>query len=52
LAKDDGLRFSGAIVSYDPTPFLLHWDQVKVDPTIIPEKADAGKSHKKVPTKQ
>ena len=52
LAKDDGLRFSGAIVSYDPTPFLLHWDQVKVDPTIIPEKADAGKPHKKVPAKQ
>lgn len=51
LAKDDGLRFSGAIVSYDPTPFLLHWDQVKVDPTIIPEKAEAGK-HKKVPAKQ
>jgi tetratricopeptide (TPR) repeat protein len=52
LAKDDGLRFSGAIVSYDPTPFLLHWDQVKVDPTIIPEKAEAGKPHKKVPAKQ
>jgi tetratricopeptide (TPR) repeat protein len=52
LAKDDGLRFSGAIVSYDPTPFLLHWDQVKVDPTIIPEKAEAGKAHKKVPAKQ
>ena len=52
LAKDDGLRFSGAIVSYDPTPFMLHWDQVKVDPTIIPEKAEVGKPHKKVPTKQ
>ncbi len=52
LQKDDGLRFSGAIVSYDPTPFLLHWDQVKVDPTIIPEKAEAGKPHKKVPAKQ
>jgi tetratricopeptide (TPR) repeat protein len=51
LAKDDGVRFSGAIVSYDPSPFLLHWDQVKVDPTTIPEKADAGKHHK-VPAKQ
>jgi tetratricopeptide (TPR) repeat protein len=51
LAKDDGIRFSGAIVSYDPSPFLLHWDQVKVDPTTIPEKADAGKHHK-VPAKQ
>jgi len=51
LAKDDGVRFSGAIVSYDPTPFLLHWDQVKVDPTTIPEKAETGKHHK-VPPKQ
>jgi len=51
LAKDDGIRFSGAIVSYDPSPFLLHWDLVKVDPTTIPEKADAGKHHK-VPAKQ
>ena len=51
LAKDDGVRFSGAIVSYDPTPFLLHWDQVKVDPTTIPEKAETGKHHK-VPAKQ
>jgi tetratricopeptide (TPR) repeat protein len=49
LAKDDGLRFSGAIISYDPTPFLLHWDQVKVDPTIIP--AEAGKAHKKAAAK-
>jgi tetratricopeptide (TPR) repeat protein len=51
LTKDDGVRFSGAIVSYDPTPFLLHWDQVKVDPTTIPEKAETGKHHK-VPPKQ
>jgi len=51
LAKDDGIRFSGAIVSYDPSPFLLHWDQVKVDPTTIPEKAATGK-HQKVPPKQ
>ncbi|MFZ3216397.1 MAG: hypothetical protein WA192_10095 [Candidatus Acidiferrales bacterium] len=51
LAKDDGIRFSGAIVSYDPTPFLLHWDQVKVDPTTIPEKIEPGKHHR-VPPKQ
>ena len=37
LSKDDGIRFSGTLVSYDPSPFLLHWDQVKVDPTVIPE---------------
>jgi tetratricopeptide (TPR) repeat protein len=43
LQKDDGFRFSGTLVSYDPSPFLLHWDNVKVDPTIIPAKAAPGK---------
>jgi tetratricopeptide (TPR) repeat protein len=51
LQKDDGIRFSGAIVSYDPSPFMLHWDQVKVDPAAIPEKTETGKHHK-VPAKQ
>jgi len=42
LEKDDPIRFAGAIVGYDPNPFLLHWDQVKVDPsTIPPEKGGA-----------
>jgi hypothetical protein len=49
LQKDDGIRFSGTIVSYDPSPFTLHWDQVKVDPSIIPEKGSTGKH--KVPPK-
>lgn len=43
LQKDDGIRFSGTLVSYDPSPFLLHWDDVKVDPSIIPAKAAPGK---------
>ena len=51
LAKDDGILFSGTIASYDPSPFLLHWDQVKVDASVIPEKAEAGKHHK-APAKQ
>jgi hypothetical protein len=50
LQKNDGIRFSGTIVSYDPSPFLLHWDQVKVDPSIIPEKGGAGK--RRVPAKK
>lgn len=50
LQKDDGIRFSGTIVSYDPSPFLLHWDQVKVDPSIIPPKGAAPKH--RVPTKR
>ena len=43
LSKDDGIRFSGTLVSFDPSPFLLRWDQVKVDPTVIPEAAGKGK---------
>jgi tetratricopeptide (TPR) repeat protein len=43
VQKDDEIRFSGTLVSYDPSPFLLHWDMVKVDPTTIPEKAGAAK---------
>jgi hypothetical protein len=31
------------LVGYDPSPFVLHWDQVKVDPSVIPEKAGATK---------
>ena len=50
LQKDDGIRFSGTLVSYDPSPFMLHWDQVKVDPSIIPEKGSTGKH--KVPPKK
>lgn len=43
LGKDDEMRFAGTLASYDPTPFLLHWDQVKVDPSILPEKGAAKK---------
>jgi hypothetical protein len=52
LQKDDGIRFSGTLVSYDPSPFLLHWDSVKVDPSVIPEKSDTGKHAHKVPAKK
>jgi tetratricopeptide (TPR) repeat protein len=41
--KDDPIVFSGTIVSYDPSPFLLHWDEVKVDPTSIPAEKGAGR---------
>jgi len=52
LQKDDGIRFSGTLVSYDPSPFLLHWDQVKVDPSVIPEKTESGKHPHKAVTKK
>ncbi len=42
LQKDDGIRFSGTLVGYDPEPFMLHWDKVKVDPASIPEKSEPG----------
>lgn len=50
LQKDDGIRFAGTVSSFDPNPFLLHWTDVKVDPTIIPAKQEEGKHHR-VPTK-
>lgn len=43
LAKDDPIRFSGTVTSYDAQPFLLHWDRAKVDASIIPEKTPAGR---------
>jgi tetratricopeptide (TPR) repeat protein len=43
VQKDDEISFSGTLVSYDPSPFLLHWDMVKVDPSTIPEKGGAAK---------
>jgi hypothetical protein len=47
LQKDDPITFSGTITSYDPSPFLLHWDEVKVDPSVIPaEKAAPGRGRR------
>lgn len=51
LQKDDPIRFSGALVSYDPSPFLLHWDQVKVDPSVIPPPEKAGAPKRPAPRK-
>lgn len=47
LEKDDPIKFAGTLVSYDPSPFLLHWDQVKVDASTIP--AEKGGAHKPMP---
>jgi hypothetical protein len=55
LQKDDGVRFSGTLASYDPDPaFMLHWDKAKVNPEDIPaEKAAPGKhAPHKVPPKK
>jgi tetratricopeptide (TPR) repeat protein len=51
LEKDDGILFAGTVVSYDPSPFMLHWDQVKIDPSSLPEKSGGAKRppHKPAP---
>lgn len=49
LKKDDFIRFSGTLVSYDPTPFMLHWDQVKVDPSIIPKETPTKRPTRRKP---
>src|SRR5580698_9814344 len=46
LQKDDGIQFAGTITGYDPSPFLLHWDMVKVDPSTIPAKGAPAKAGK------
>jgi len=49
VQKDDEIRFSGTLVSYDPSPFILHWDMVKVDPTTIPDKTGTKKPSARKP---
>jgi hypothetical protein len=53
LQKDDGVRFSGTLASYDPDPaFMLHWDKAKINPEDIPaEKGGTKHAPHKVPPK-
>jgi len=53
LQKDDGVRFSGTLASYDPDPaFMLHWEKAKVNPEDIPAEKGSGKhAPHKVPPK-
>src|SRR5215831_3195731 len=45
LEKDNPVRFTGTLVSYDPEPaFMLHWDKAKVNAEDIPaDKTPAKK---------
>jgi hypothetical protein len=36
VVKDNPVRFTATLASYDPDPFLLHWDKGKVNPDDIP----------------
>ena len=29
VQKDDEIRFSGTLTSFDPSPFMLHWDRLR-----------------------
>ena len=44
LEKDAVVRFTGTLVGYQQTPFLLTWDKAKINPEDLPEeKAPAKK---------
>lgn len=41
LEKDNPVRFTGTLVSYDPDPnFMLHWDKAKVNEEDIPKEKE------------
>lgn len=52
--KDDYFRFAGTLANYSPDPFLLTWDNAKINPEDLPEeKATApGKRGKRPPAKR
>ena len=44
LEKEQGVRFSGTLVGYDPDPnFMLHWDKAKVNSEDIPTERGGAK---------
>jgi tetratricopeptide (TPR) repeat protein len=52
IQKEDGIRFSGTLSSYDPPPaFMLHWDKAKVNPEDISAAAPGKHTPHKVPPK-
>jgi len=53
IEKDDGVRFSGTLSSYDTEPaFMLHWDKAKVNPEDIPAEKGKKTGPHKVPPKK
>jgi len=41
IPKDDYIRFTGTLTGYQPTPFLLTWDESKVNAEDIPAETAA-----------
>jgi tetratricopeptide (TPR) repeat protein len=53
LEKDNPVRFTGTLLSYDPDPaFMLHWDKAKVNVDDIPKEKEKGKKKRPVTKKQ
>jgi hypothetical protein len=46
LQNADGVRFSGTLMGYDPSPFMLHWEKGKVNPEDIPPEKKEGQTRK------
>jgi len=43
LSKDDYIRFTGTVTGYQPTPFLLTWDESKVNAEDLPAQGAPGR---------
>ena len=43
LMKDDAVRFTGTLKDYQPSPFLLTWDNAKVNPEDLQPAPTGGK---------
>jgi tetratricopeptide (TPR) repeat protein len=51
LEKDNPVRFTATLTSYDPDPaFMLHWDKGKVNEEDIPKEKEKGKKKRPVTT--
>jgi len=49
LEKDNPVRFTGTLTSYDPDPaFMLHWEKAKVNEEDIPKEKEKGAPKKPV----
>ena len=45
--KGDYFRFNGTLLTYQPSPLLVHWDKPKINPEDIPKESETGKRKKK-----
>lgn len=52
LEKGNPVRFTGTLASYDPDPFMLHWDKAKVNAEDIPKEKEKKAPTKRRPTKK